>query len=65
MPKPTSARQFRFLEAVAHGTSTKQTSLTPEQARAGLSEVSHEQRSKFAKQGKHVIRLKRKKKGRS
>lgn len=64
MPKPTSARQYRFLRAVESGTARKDTSLTPEQAAAGLAEVSHEQRSKFAK-AKHTIRLKRKKKGRS
>lgn len=65
MPKPTSARQYRFLRAVESGTARKDTSLTPAQAHAGLQEVSHEQRSKFAKQSKHVIRLKRKNKGRS
>jgi hypothetical protein len=65
MPKPTSARQYRFLQAVAHGTATKPTSLTPGQAKAGLAEASHAERSKFARAGKakHVIRLKRKRKG--
>lgn len=63
MPKITSPRQYRFVQAVAHGASTKETSLTPEQARAGLAELGHAKRSKFAK-AKRTIRLKRKK-GRS
>lgn len=62
MPKITSAKQYRFVQAVAHGASTKDTSLTPEQAQAGLAELSHAQRSTFAKKRKRkgTIRLKRK-----
>jgi len=59
MPKPTSARQYRFLRAVESGTARKDTSLTPAQAHAGLQEVSHAQRAKFAK-AKRTIRLKQK-----
>lgn len=59
MPKITSARQYRFVQAVAHGGARKDTSLTPEQAEAGLAELGHAKRSKFAKV-KRTIRLKRK-----
>lgn len=53
MPKPTSRRQFRFLQAVAHGRSNKETSLTPASARKGLAEAGSykslpESRSKIA-----------------
>lgn len=60
MPKITSPRQFRFVEAVAHGTATKPTSLTAEQAQQGLAELGHAGRSKFAKAKKGTIRLRRK-----
>lgn len=39
MPVPKSKRQFRFLQAVAHGSAKKDTSLTTEEAKAGLSEL--------------------------
>ena len=49
MPKPQSPAQFRFLQAVAHGTHIPGVKLTPGQAQAGLSEASHAERSKLAK----------------
>jgi len=50
MPKPTSARQYGFLQAVAHGHPRKSTSLSPESAREGLMEISASKRSAFQKQ---------------
>ena len=53
MPKITSPRQFRAMQAAVHGKG--QLGIPPKVAQAGLAELGHEKRSKFA----HVIRLKR------
>lgn len=60
MPKITSPRQYRFVQAVAHGNATTETSLTPDQAKAGLAELGHKKRSEFAKAKKGTIKLRRK-----
>ncbi len=60
MPKITSPRQYGFVQAVAHGTARKATTMTPAQARAGLHELSHEKRAAFAREvGKHLRNRKR------
>ena len=51
MPKPTSQRMFRFLQAIAHGKAKKKTSLSPKQAKAGLSEAGSFR--KLPKKAKH------------
>lgn len=58
MPIPTSAKQYGFLQRIAHGLSTrKKTNLTAEQARAGIMEASPEARSRYAR----ILARKRKK----
>lgn len=58
MPVPVSAKQYGFLQRIAHGLPVrKKTNLTPEQAHAGIMEASPEMRSRYAK----VISRKRRK----
>lgn len=67
MPVPSSKRQFRFLQAVAHGNSTVKTSLTPDSAKKGLSEMYGSYGSlpeKAGKMSKAVKKIKSKKKSR-
>jgi len=50
MPKPSTVKQYGFLQAVAHGKARKKTNLTPAQARAGIMELSPKKRSSYASQ---------------
>lgn len=50
--KIKSARQFRFMEAAAHGGLKKSIGPSPEVARKMLSHESHEVKSRFAKKKK-------------
>ena len=49
MPKPTTAKQYGYLQAVAHGKARKKTTLSAAEAREGIMELSPEKRKRFSR----------------